>query len=53
MWDRIARNWKTSSVAITALMTLIAMKVGFVIDSAEAVIIIAGVEAIILLLSKD
>ena len=49
LWDRIIRNWKTSSVAIVAMVVLIAGWCGFDISGTQITTLFVGLEALVLL----
>ena len=53
IWTRIVRNWKTSSVAIVALVVLVAGWCGFDITGTQITTLFVGLEALVLLFAKD
>ena len=53
IWDRVARNWVTSSAAIIAAAAIIIPYFGFDITSQELAIVIVGFQALVLLFAKD
>ena len=53
MWDRIVRNWRTSSVAILASAAIVARWLGVIVTAEEILTVIIGFEALVLLFAKD
>ena len=53
IWDRVVRNWATSSVAIIATGVIIAGWCGKTISGTEVSTVIIGIQALILLFARD
>jgi len=53
IWDRVAHNWATSSVAVVTGGVIVAGWFGVEISSKEVLAVIAAVQAFILLFAKD
>ena len=53
IWDRVVRNWKTSSVAILAAAVIVAQWFGYVISAEQIATVIIGFQALVLLFAKD
>jgi len=53
MWDRIVRNWKTSSMAIIAMAAIVASWLGWKASVEEISVVIIGFQALVLLFAKD
>lgn len=53
IWNRIAKNWATSSVAVIAAGVIVAGWFGFEISSKEVLTVIIGFQALVLLFAKD
>lgn len=53
LWDRVVRNWKTSSVAILAAGVIVVKWFGYTISGDEVSAVIIGIQALILLFAKD
>lgn len=53
LWDRVVRNLRTSMVAIVAGAVIIAKWFGVIIVPDEVIIVLAAIEAFILLFARD
>ena len=53
MWDRIVRNWRTSSMAIIAAGAIVGTWFGFRTSVQELSIVIIGFQSLVLLFAKD
>ena len=53
IFERIAKNWETSSVAIVAFIALILPMFGIDITAANVSTIIIGIQSVVLLFAKD
>ena len=53
IWNRIAKNWRTSSVAIIAGAVIVARWQGYIVSGTEIITVLAAIEALILLFAKD
>jgi len=53
IWERVAKNWKTSSAAIVAAAAIVIPYFGFDVTSQELAIVIVGFQAFVLLFAKD
>lgn len=53
LWERLVKNWKTSGVAIIALLLLVGKWFGIEIAQADMDTLFTGILAIILLFAKD
>ena len=53
VFDRVVRNWKTSSVAILAAAAIVAGWLGYTITTMELTTVIIGFQALVLLFAKD
>jgi len=53
LWERIAKNWKTSGVAVIAFVLLIGKWFGIEVTQEEINTLLTGILAVILLFAKD
>lgn len=53
IWDRIVNNWHTSVVAIVAGGIVVTKWFGIFVTAEEVILVMAAVEAVILLFAKD
>ena len=53
VWDRIRHNWHTSSVAIIAGGIIVTKWFGITVVANDVILVMAAVEAFILLFAKD
>ena len=53
IWNRVVKNWQTSSVAIIAAAIVVASWFGFQTSAKEVAIVICGLQTLVLLFAKD
>ena len=53
IWNRVVKNWQTSSVAIIAAAIVVASWFGFETSSQQIAIVVLGIQSVVLLFAKD
>jgi hypothetical protein len=53
IWERVAKNWRTSIIAIIAGGVVVASWFGWIVTAKELLAVIVALEAIVLLFAKD
>ena len=53
IWNRVVKNWQTSSVAIIAAAIIVASWFGFETSAKEVSLVVLGIQSVVLLFAKD
>ena len=53
IWNRVVKNWQTSSVAIIAAAIVVASWFGLETSAKEVAVVVCGIQTLVLLFAKD